>query len=61
MSLTKRFLQDIFEEQQMRGWEEERGYYFHIWFYSHEEDLEEETGEKEIVERCQVNDEELPW
>lgn len=61
MSLTKRFLQDIFEEQQMREWEEERGYYFHIWLYSYEEDLEEETGEKGIVEQCQVNDEELPW
>lgn len=60
MSLTKRFLQDVFEEQQMREWEEGRGYYFHIWLYSYEEESEE-MEEEEIVGQCQVNDDDLPW
>jgi len=60
MSLTKRFLQDVFEEQQMREWEEGRGYYFHIWLYSYEEEPEEE----ELIESCQTDDDDnddLPW
>ncbi|NP_835720.1 hypothetical protein Rm378p133 [Rhodothermus phage RM378] len=58
MSLTKRFLQDVFEEQQMREWEEGRGYYFHIWFYSYEE---EEPEEEELIESCQTDNNDLPW
>lgn len=45
MSLTKRFLQDVFEEQQTREWEEGRGYYFHDGSVLNSEPWEEPPSE----------------